>query len=151
MIPRRTRNSPPMIKMNAETSPMEPDILPRKRSRRDRSVGRIPCFIEARGVADETISGTPLSKAMFLKTGRLETLPKSPAAGYAENQLAQAKRKTRPHSAGFMKLEPRPPKSCFAITIAKKSATITIQYGMCAGTQSTIRIPVTTAEKSEID
>ncbi len=55
----------------------------------------------------------------------------------------------RPTSAGFMKLQPMPPNSCLAKTMAARSPTSSIQMGMLTGTLKATNMPVTTADRSE--
>lgn len=54
----------------------------------------------------------------------------------------------RPNRAGFAKLKPRPPNSCFATTMATKAPMMAIHSGMVAGRLKARIMPVTTAEKS---
>ena len=55
----------------------------------------------------------------------------------------------RPTRAGFMKLQPIPPNSCFARMMAAMSPTSSIHTGIETGTLNATSMPVTTADRSE--
>gem|GEM_PF-5620687 len=55
-----------------------------------------------------------------------------------------------PPRAGFMKLQPMPPKSILTTRMAKMSPTISCQMGIPEGTLKAISMPVTTAEPSRM-
>ena len=70
-----------------------------------------PVLISARGVAPET----PSMVQYVIGTGQLDSIT------------------ARPTRAGFMKLQPMPPKNCFTTIIAKTHPTAAIQKGMVGG------------------
>ena len=87
----------------------------------------IPYFIMAKGVAVATTSGlVPVKVAIWV--------------GQEVKSIALAA------SAGFMKLEPKPPKNCFTTIMAKAEPIIGNHQGALAGKLKAINIPVIIAE-----
>ena len=72
------------------------------------------------------------------------------AAGTAQVVMMtgqDAMRKALAASAGFKKFFPRPPKSCFTMTMEKAAPTMGIHQGAPTGMTIAIRTPVTQAER----
>ena len=109
----------------ADTSPMHPAIFPRKALLKG---GRFPWpfFSKAKGVAVVT----PSNVNMLMLSGQ------------AANKKALAAK------AGFIKLQPIPPKICFTNTIATIEPIHATQRGVLIGRFKASKTPVTIALKS---
>ena len=96
---------------------MQPPMLPRNISRMDSS-GSIFCWcMTAKGVAAVTASAVDSSPAALSKPTLTQLLIST----------GQLNRKARPARAGLTMFLPRPPKSIFTKTIAKKSPRMIVQ------------------------
>ena len=95
---------------------MQPPMLPRNMSRMDSS-GSAPWCMADMGVAAVTASAVDSSPAALSKPTLTQLLIST----------GQLNRKARPARAGLTMFLPRPPKSIFTKTIAKKSPRMIVQ------------------------